>query len=79
MSAVEGRWTLAPVEGDSSRALQVTATNPDVLYGDPVPVVPVDDAAVERAAIELRSMLGDVGLNFRELAAMALRAAGETP
>jgi hypothetical protein len=77
---MDGRWTIrvcactvASVKGRGP-ALPTPCERERLIRE--VPVVPCDDAAMKRVAVELRSMLGDVPLNFHELAEMALRAAG---
>jgi len=67
---MEGRWT-------------ITKRNDDVRFiGGPgaqeVPVVPCDDAAIERAARALSAGMEPTAIE-REQAVAVLRAAGETP
>jgi hypothetical protein len=68
----EARWTIW-LDPDGNRV-----TTGSVALGDrAVPVVPCDDAAIERVAREI--CVVNPGENSREQAQRYLRAAGETP
>lgn len=69
---MEGRWTIAYVGYNEWRVDGPLPTT------DPTPVVPCDDAAIERVHAVLLDAFGPIG-DIREVAEDALRAAGETP
>jgi hypothetical protein len=81
---MEGRWTIKPERLTGVNGGSVILS---VAYGPVVevatPVVPCDDAAVERAAAYLRSISLNDPPHFhgdrRSLAEAVLRAAGESP
>lgn len=77
---MEGRWTIVTLH-DVPRAIESAGHVPAPGWGA-VPVVPCDDAAVERVAAKLAAIQGyHVGpLEIdRRAACELLRAAGETP
>lgn len=85
---MEGRWTIhvAYDNGDVLQGHNAIVTGPPVYAADPVvPVVPCDDAAIERAAEYLFPSIpspytDEDAMRFaRDLARGTLRAAGETP
>jgi hypothetical protein len=70
-----GRWTILSVGTPTKQGPANAVVTGPRFTGPPVPVVPVDDAAVERAARAIDSMNTFSGA--RKLAEAALRAAGE--
>lgn len=85
---MEGRWTIKVVEDVWSQGgrMAVVASGPNP-GREPVPVVPCDDAAIERVVLALwksRANMRDWRLEderkqFTRIAEAVLRAAGETP
>ena len=73
----EGRWTIwASATCDRDCILKCADA---VLSLSATPVVPCDDAAVERAGAVLNRMFGWTDTYAQHIAETVLRAAGETP
>lgn len=72
---LEGKWTITPIAGDGIVV--------DFTGDESIPVVPVDDAAVERVAAMLAEMqgyhpAGPLELDRRAARRLLRAAAGET-
>lgn len=70
---MEGRWTIA--KASDWERWEVSGLD---TAGEEVPVVPCDDAAIERAAEEVERLMTDKSVwNVREAAERVLLAAGK--
>ena len=74
---MQGRWTIRKWSGGSEVLGPLTIGEGYQSNGD-VPVVPCDDAAIERAHSAMRACAGRY-LTDRQIVDLVLRAAGETP
>jgi hypothetical protein len=76
---MEGRWNLCAGSTGDLWTLAPDDVGDDLPDGYVlVPVVPCDDAAIERGVAKLRTLV-PFDQDHRELAEAVLRAAGETP
>lgn len=77
---MEGRWTMILDHEDRLVAAHEGAATEDYEGLLPVPVVPCNDAAIERAIHAVNvAHESKIDATWRELLTVAFRAAGETP